>query len=149
MPGEPGTGAKRPLFFLESLISFLNNSIRGCSLINCCFSPPCCNHAKSWLMGTRCKYHRGKDGLCSLTANACTEHGGMNDFWNVNLTGRCVRPSTCTKRWGESEREREREASIPASLSAPKLRLSHRCGAERTTIPPSSTRFPAYTATSA
>lgn len=49
-------------------------------------------------------------------------------------------------RW---ERDRDRERLVILPLSAAKLRLSHRCVAERTTIPPSSTRFTAYTATSA
>lgn len=56
----------------------------------------------------------------------------MSDFWNVNLTGKCARQSTCTRWWGEREREtdRERETSNPASLCTENASLSSlRCGA--------------------
>lgn len=122
---------KAPLLSVIYEHSFQNDP-RVCSLINRCLFSPCCRHAESWLTGTGSKYHRAKRGLCSLTANACTFHGGMSDFWNVNLTGKCARQSTCTRWWGERERERqiERETSNPASLCTENASHSSlRCGA--------------------
>lgn len=74
---------------------------------------------------------------------------GNKWVWECKFN-RQVRASACTRlcvfAWGERGGGGE---DSNAALSAPKLRLFRRCVAERTTIPSLSTRFSAYTATSA
>lgn len=81
--------------------------------------------------------------------SACKEYLGNKWVWECEFN-RQVRASACTRlcvfAWGERGGWGE---DSNAALSAPKLRLFRRCVAERTTIPSLSTRFSAYTATSA
>lgn len=144
---DPGTGAKNKAALLSVISehSFQNDPIRFCSLINCSFfsmlqSPRELAHG-NWVQISPCKTRTLQpDGEGVHTAR-------WNEWLLERKFNRQLRASVHVHemmRW-----ERQRESLVILPLSAPKLRLSHRCVAERTTIPPSSTRFSAYTGTSA